>query len=107
MYKLQGVAEKKYPHKNFWQHFPNDWKFFSTVFYTPSACSYLRKITKFYSVISNFDKAVLKRDHLVNFYISLEKREKLRCLCNSMIYLRKIWHDDAENVCQVHCPLII
>ena len=29
-------------------------------------------------------------DHLVNFYISLEKRKKLRYLCNSMTDLQKI-----------------
>ena len=39
----------------------------------------------------------MKGDHLLNFCISLEKREKLRCLCNSMICLHKIWHDDAQQ----------
>jgi len=59
------------------------------------------KITEFYSIISNFDK--VKRDHLVNFYISLEKRKKLLYyLCNSMTDLHKIGHDNAERVCEVH-----
>ena len=59
------------------------------------------KITEFYSIIANFDK--VKRDHLVNFYISLEKRKKLLYyLCNSMTDLHKIEHDNAERVCEVH-----
>ena len=39
----------------------------------------IRKIAKFYSTVSNYNKVMpySKRDHLVNFYISLEKREKL------------------------------
>jgi len=39
------------------------------------------------------------------FYISLEKWEKLRYLCNGMSEIHKIWHDDAERVFQVHFPL--
>jgi len=29
-----GCGRKKYPHKSFWQHFPDDWKFFTTVLHT-------------------------------------------------------------------------
>ena len=49
-------------------------------FYVPILCSYLQKIKKkLYSVNSNFDKVChIKHDHLVHFYISLEKHEKLR-----------------------------
>ena len=36
----------------------------------PIVCSYLRQITKFYSIISEFDK--VKRNHAVNFHFSLE-----------------------------------
>jgi len=47
----------------------------------------------------------IKCDHLVNFYISLAKREKLRYLCNTTTDLHKIWHNDAEPVSQVRRPL--
>ena len=43
----------------------------------------------------------IKRDHLVNFYISQEKREKLRYLCGSVTYLQSIWQADAEPVSEV------
>ena len=43
----------------------------------------------------------------MKFSISLEKGEELRCHCSSNIYLHNIWHDDAERLSQVHCPLII
>ena len=43
-----------------------------------------RKIIRFRSIVSH-DIGHIKRDNLVNLYISLvEKREKLRHLCNSM-----------------------
>jgi len=44
----------------------------------------------------------IERDHLANFYISLEKSQKLRYLCDSMNYLHKIRHDDAQDVCELH-----
>ena len=47
----------------------------------------------------------IKCDHLVNFYISLAKREKSRYLCNTTTDLHKIWHNDAEPVSQVRRPL--
>ena len=56
---VYSVSQKKiYTPKVFWQYFPNDWEF-KLKFYTPIVCSYLRQITKFYSVISNIDKVVL------------------------------------------------
>ena len=61
-------------------------------------------MTKFYSIIFNFDKDIppLKHDRLVYiFYISREKREKLRYTCNSMIYLHDILHDEAECLSSV------
>jgi len=83
---IQGVAEKKYPHKIFWQHFPNDWKFFTTVLHTFLLVHIYAKLQNFIQLSLTLTKLChIKRDHLVNFYISLEKREKLRCLCNSMI----------------------
>jgi len=47
----------------------------------------------------------IKRDHLVNFHISLEKREKLRYLCYITTDLYKSRHDNPERVSQVHRPL--
>ena len=38
----------------------------------------------------------VKHDQLLNFYISLEKREKLRYLCNRKTNLHKIEHGDAK-----------
>jgi len=38
----------------------------------------------------------------MNFYISLEKRKKLQCLCNNTTDLHKNLHDDAERVSEVH-----
>jgi len=44
----------------------------------------------------------VQRDHLVNFYISLEKKcEKSRRLWNGMTDLHKIWQDDADHVLEV------
>ena len=40
------VWQKKYPLKDFWQYFHNDWKF-TIKFYTPSVCSCLRNIIIF------------------------------------------------------------
>jgi len=37
-------------------------------------------------------------EHLENFYISLEKKEKLRYLSYGMTDLREIWHVDKERV---------
>ena len=57
--------------------------------------SCLRKIITFYSLIANI--CHIKRNHLVNCYISLEKKrswEILRYLCNR--------HDDSERVSEVH-----
>ena len=49
-------------------------------FYTPIGCSYLCKMTTFYSVISWLRQryAIFKYNHLVSFYTFLEKREKLQ-----------------------------
>jgi len=49
-------------------------------FYTPIVCSYLCKMTTFYSVISWLRQryAIFKCNHLVSFYTFLEKREKLQ-----------------------------
>jgi len=48
---------------------------------------------------------LIKRDHLVNhlviFYILVEKRENCEHF-NSITDHHKIWHDDAERVLQVH-----
>ena len=40
----------------------------------------------------------IKCDHLVNFYISLEKRKKSRYFYNSTTDLNKLSHDVAERV---------
>ena len=49
----------------------------------------------------------IKCDHLLNFYILLEKREKSRYVCNSWTDLHKVWCDDDERVSLVRCPLKI
>ena len=43
-----------------------------------------------------------KCDHLVNFYTSVEKNQKLQCICNCVTDLRKIWYSDAEQVSLAH-----
>ena len=54
-----------------------------------------KKIT----IVSNFSKLChVKREYLVNFYISLEIRKQLQYLCNSMTNLPNMWHDGAERV---------
>jgi len=54
-----------------------------------------KKIT----IVSNFSKLChVKREYLVNFYISLEIRKQLQYLCNSMTNLLNMWHDGAERV---------
>jgi len=57
IYILQGMA-KKYLPKNF-GNISTVTENFYIKFYTPILCLYLCKITKFYSVISNFDKVKL------------------------------------------------
>ena len=79
VYKLQGVQKKSIPIKHFWQHFPNDWKFFSTVLHT--FCLFLS--TQNYKIFIHLSLILtklchIKRDHLVNFYISLEKRKNAK-----------------------------
>jgi len=37
-------------------------------------------------------------NHLVNFYISLEKCEKLQYFCSSVINLHKMWNDNVERL---------
>ena len=54
--------------------------------YAPTGRIYLSKIRKFINV---------------NFYISLEKREKLQYLCNSMTDVHKIRQVEAERVAEV------
>ena len=63
--------------------------------------SYRRKTTKFCSSKSLTKLCHIKRNHLVNFYISLEKRENLWYICRSMsmaIKFGMVMH----NVSQVH-----
>jgi len=55
--------------------------------YAPTGRIYLSKIRKFINV---------------NFYISLEKREKLQYLCNSMTDVHKIRQAGEERVAEVH-----
>ena len=43
-----------------------------------------------------------KCDHLVNFYTSVEKNQKLQCICNCVTDLHKIWYSDAEQVSLAH-----
>jgi len=53
-YYVQGAQKKSIPVKIFGSISPMI-ENFKIKFYTPFICSYLRKITKFYSIISNFD----------------------------------------------------
>ena len=64
---------------------------FKLKFYAPRPilCSYLCKITKLYSNISNFDKVKVELDRLVNFYISLEKHEKCDITATARPIFRK------------------
>jgi len=56
-----------------------------------------------YSIIFNFDKVMpYKCNHLVNFYIFLDKRKKSQYLCNTVTNLPQIWHDDACFKCAAH-----
>jgi len=49
-----------------------------------TACACLCKVTKFIQLSLTLTKLCLvKCNHLVNFYLSLQKRDKLRYLCNS------------------------
>jgi len=51
---------------------------FNVKFYTPVLCSYLCVITTFFqSSVTSTKLYHLKYDHLVNFYISLEKTPKM------------------------------
>jgi len=65
-----------------------------------------QKLQTFISLFLTLTKLChVKHDHLVNFYISLEKSKKLRYLCSSMTDHRKIWHGDAQHVSPVRHPL--
>ena len=66
------------------------------------------KLQNFIQLSANSTKLCrIKRDHLVNFYISLERRGKLRYFSNTMTDFHRIWHDDTERVFQAHLPLRI
>jgi len=54
---VQGAAEKKYPLKIF-GNISATTEHFSIKFYAPFVCSYLCKITKFYSIITYSDTVV-------------------------------------------------
>jgi len=57
---------------------------FKIKFYTPLVCSYLCIITNFIQLSLTLTKLChIKCNHLVNFYILFEKREKSQYLCNS------------------------
>ena len=38
-------------------------------------------------------------------FLHLAEKTQKCDLCNSMIYLHKIWHNDADGAFQVHRPL--
>jgi len=70
-------CSKKYAPNDFWQYFPKTDNFYIK-FYTPIVCLCLCKNTRFsQQSLTQTKLCHIKRGHLVNFYISLEKREKL------------------------------
>ena len=82
-------AEKKYPLKTFGNISPNDWKFLNKIvhsfyMFTSTQPQNLIQLSATITKLCN-----IKQDHFMNFYISLEKREKLQYLCNSTTDLHK------------------
>jgi len=81
---------------------------FKMTFYTPNACSFLRKIAWFYSIISNFDKAVLSTT-TTEYWITRFARQTRKSAISlqqydSMTDLHIILRDDAERVWFWSCP---
>ena len=79
------------PSKVFWQFFSNDWEFLNKMLH--AYCLFI-SMQNYKTLLNYFTQTLakichIKRDRLVNFYISLEKCEKLRYICNSMTYLQK------------------
>jgi len=80
-----GAGQKKYPPKDFLAIFPQTTKKLNkkyTLFYTQN---YKKKFSNFHKLICH-----IKHDYVMNFYITIEKREKLQYLYNSTTDLHKI-----------------
>ena len=102
-FMLELIIANKYPLKIFGNICPNDCKFLNKILDTVCVFMPTQNHKNFIEIYPTLPKlSHIKRNHLLNFHISQEKRERLRCLCNGMMYLHKIWHDDAECVSQVH-----
>jgi len=96
-----GCGEK-YPSEICWQCFPQRVRIFSKRNFTRlHVCA---KLLNFIQLSLTLTKLChIKRDRLVNFYISPEKREKCD-VCNSLTELHKISRQNAERVSDVvHC----
>ena len=86
------VRHKNVPVKIFINIFPTEnckIKLYATI-----VCSYVRKITKFYSVVSNCNKAMPYEARSTSEFLRItrEKREKLRYLCNTTTDLHTIFN---------------